>query len=441
MTARGIVLFVDDEALVRASAAEWLALSGFEVATADGADAAEAQLAGRPFDAVVTDLRMPGRDGMALLDAAGRADPGLPVVMLTGHGDVAAAVEAMRRGAHDFLEKPYDADHLVAVLDRAVRQRRLAAELERLRDAAGDRRGIEDRLAGVAPAIRALRDRIRKLAAVDVDVLIVGETGTGKEIAARALHDLGPRAGGNFVAINCAAVPEAVFESEIFGHARGAFTGASADRVGKLAFADGGTVFLDEIESMPPALQAKVLRAIQERVVEPLGGNRQVPLDVRFVAASKVDLAAESAAGRFRADLYYRLGTVELTIPPLRERAEDIALLYRMFLADAERRFGLPARPVGAAELAALAARPWPGNTRELKAHAERAALGLDRPAPGGAGDDRTLPEQVAGFEAARIRDALEAAFWRTAEAAGRLGIPRRTLSEKIARYGIRRPG
>lgn len=440
MTTRGTILVIDDEAAVRASAAEWLTLSGFVVAAADGADAGELELAGRPFDVVVTDLRMPGRDGMAVLDAVTRLDPDLPVVLLTGHGDVPAAVEAMRRGAHDFLEKPYDADHLVAVIERAVRQRRLAAELARLR--AGDRRGIEDRLVGTAPAIVDLRERVLQLAGIDVDVLVVGETGTGKEIVARALHDLGPRAAGNFVAINCAAVPEAVFESEIFGHARGAFTGAAADRVGKLAFASGGTVFLDEIESMPTPLQAKVLRAIQERTVEPLGGNRQVPFDVRFVAAAKVDLAAESRAGRFRADLYYRLATVELAIPPLRERREDIALLYRAFLAGAERRFGLEARPPGAAELADLEARTWPGNVRELKAQAERAALALNRPMRHDTGGrELSLPAEVARFEAMRISEALDAAGWSTAEAAEGLGIPRRTLNEKIARYGLKRTG
>lgn len=441
MSDRGRVLVVDDEAAVRDSAAEWLALSGFAVATAEGADAADAELAARPFDAVVTDLRMPGRDGMAVLDAAVRLDPDLPVVLLTGHGDVAAAVEAMRRGAHDFLEKPYDADHLVAVLDRAVRQRQLATELARLRAGAGDRRAIEDRLVGTSAAMVELRERVLQLAGVDVDVLVIGETGTGKEIVARALHDLGPRAAGNFVAINCAAVPEAVFESEVFGHARGAFTGATADRVGKLAFASGGTVFLDEIESMPAALQAKVLRAIQERVVEPLGGNRQLPIDVRFVAATKVDLAAESRAGRFRADLYYRLATVEMAIPPLRERREDIALLYRKFLGDAERRFGLGPRPPTAGALTEIEAGPWPGNVRELKAHAERAALTLHRPPRQTPGDARvSLPDEVARFEALRIREALEAAGWSTADAAERLGIPRRTLNEKIARYGLKRP-
>ncbi len=439
---RGSILFVDDEEQLRTSAAEWLSLSGFQVATSDSVDAAEAALAGRPCDVVVTDLRMPVRDGMALLDAAGRSDPDLPVVMLTGHGDVSAAVEAMRRGAHDFLEKPYDADHLVVVLDRAVRQRRLSIELARLRAAAGDRRAIEDRLIGVSSAIGELRDRVLQLAGIDVDVLVMGETGTGKEIVARALHDLGPRAPGNFVAINCAAVPEAVFESEIFGHTRGAFTGASVDRVGKFAFANGGTVFLDEIESMPLALQAKVLRAIQERVVEPLGGNRQTAVDVRFVAASKVDLRAESEAGRFRPDLYYRLSTVELTIPPLRDRREDIALLYRSFLGDAERRFNMGAPPVGPTELTDLAARPWPGNIRELKAHAERAVLSLHRPArAAAAGTSLTLPDEIARFEAQRIREALVAAEWSTAEAAERLGIPRRTLNEKIARYALKRSG
>ena len=442
MTGRGTVLVVDDEAAVRSSAAEWLALSGFAVATADGAGAAEAELAGRPFDVVVTDLRMPGGDGMAVLDTVGRLEPDLPVVLLTGHGDVGAAVEAMRRGAHDFLEKPYDADHLVAVLDRAVRQRRLAAELVRLRAGAGDRRAIEDRLVGTSAAIAELRERVLQLAGIDVDVLVVGETGTGKEIVARALHDLGPRSAGNFVAINCAAVPESVFESEIFGHVRGAFTGAAADRVGKLAFASGGTVFLDEIESMPLALQAKVLRAIQERLVEPIGGNRQVAVDVRFVAATKVDLLAESQAGRFRADLYYRLATVELAIPPLRARRDDIALLYRKFLGDAERRFGLGARAPTAAELTEIEARPWPGNVRELKAQAERAALAMQRPPrPAAPGARLSLPDEVARFEALRIREALEAAGWSTAEAAERLGLPRRTLNEKIARYGLKRAG
>jgi two-component system C4-dicarboxylate transport response regulator DctD len=439
---RGCVLFVDDEEQLRTSAAEWLSLSGFQVTTADSVDTAESMLAERPCDVVVTDLRMPLRDGMALLDASGRRDPDLPVVMLTGHGDVSAAVEAMHRGAHDFLEKPYDADHLVVVLDRAVRQRRLSMELARLRAAVGDRRAIEDRLVGVSSAIGELRDRVLQLAGIDVDVLVVGETGTGKEIVARALHDLGPRASGNFVAINCAAVPEAVFESEIFGHARGAFTGASVERVGKFAHAHGGTVFLDEIESMPPALQAKVLRAIQERVVEPLGGNRQSAIDVRFVAASKVDLRAESESGRFRPDLYYRLSTVELTIPPLRDRRDDIALLYRSFLGDAERRFNVTAPPVTPAALADLADRPWPGNIRELKAHAERAALSLHRPGRSAApAANLSLPDEVARFEARCIREALEVAEWSTAVVAERLGIPRRTLNEKIARYGLKRSG
>jgi two-component system C4-dicarboxylate transport response regulator DctD len=257
---------------------------------------------------------MPGIDGMALMRGARDADPSLPVILLTGHGDVALAVEAMRGGAHDFLEKPYDADHLVAVIDRAVAARRLDAEVERLRARQGAQAALEDRLIGNAPAILELRRRLAQLAEIDVDILISGETGTGKEVAARALHDFGKRRTRPFVALNCAAIPESVFESELFGHEKGAFTGAGQRRIGRIEHADGGTVFLDEVDSMPLALQAKLLRVIQERVIEPLGSNRQVPVDVRFIASTKLDLKAESVAGRFRGALYLRQATVETDI-------------------------------------------------------------------------------------------------------------------------------
>ena len=316
---RGAILVVDDEAELRSSASEWLSLSGFSVVTAkDGAEAL-AWLDRQPFEALVSDMRMPGMDGLGLLDVVRLKRPLLPVVLLTGHGDVALAVEAMRAGAHDFLEKPYDADHLVAVLDRAVALGRLTKEVDRLRIAAGG--DIESRFVGSSPEVVALRGRLAPLCGIDVDVLINGETGTGKEVVARALHDLGRRRDRPFVALNCAAIPESVFESEVFGHDRGAFTGAAQKREGKIEHADGGTVFLDEIETMPPALQAKLLRVIQERVVEPLGSNRQIPVDVRFVAATKTDLRREGEAGRFRSDLYFRLATVEIAIPPLRRRS------------------------------------------------------------------------------------------------------------------------
>ena len=435
---RGRVLFIDDEAELCTAAEEWLGVCGFSVASFTAPDAAIAQVDPATFDCVVTDVRMPGLDGLAVLGHFRDRAPDLPVVLLTGHGDVPLAVGAMRSGAHDFIEKPYDAELLVAVLDRAVERRRLGRELTRLRQAAGGAE-LEDRLVGLSPAMVELRRSVLQLADVDVDVLVTGETGTGKEVIARALHDFGGRARGQFVAINCAAIPETVFESEMFGHARGAFTGAAGERIGKLEFAKGGTVFLDEIESMPLALQAKVLRAIQERSIEPLGSNASRPIDVRFIAASKVDLRAESNVGRFRPDLYFRLSTVELPVPSLRQRREDIPLLFALFASRAAQRFGIEATQPHRLP-ADMAASDWPGNVRELKAVAERSVLGLGRNWAGeeSATSARTLAAQVAAFEAAVIEQALREATGSTALAAERLGLARRTLNEKIARYGLR---
>jgi two-component system C4-dicarboxylate transport response regulator DctD len=439
---RGRILFVDDETQLRDSAREWLSLSGFCVEAAAGAPGALRLLRNGEFEALVTDIRMPGTDGMALMRAAREADPSLPVILLTGHGDVSLAVEAMRSGAHDFLEKPYDADHLVAVIDRAVAAQRLDAEVARLRARQGAEAGIEERLIGNSPVILDLRRRLAQLAEIDVDVLLFGETGAGKEVAARALHDFGRRRARPFVALNCAAIPESIFESELFGHDKGAFTGAGQQRIGRIEHAHGGTVFLDEIDSMPPALQGKLLRVIQERVVEPLGSNRQVPADVRFIASTKLDLKAEGEAGRFRSDLYFRLATVEIGIPPLRARRNDIPLLFRHFLNEAARRHGLADRAPSAASLAELAAADWPGNVRELRAAAERYALGLPPAGKGGIGeagyDGARLPDRVAAYEAGLIRAALDEHGGNAQAASDALGIPRRTLSEKIARYGLK---
>jgi two-component system C4-dicarboxylate transport response regulator DctD len=439
---RGRILFVDDETQLRESASEWLSLSGFTVEAAADAGSALRLLRGSEFEALVTDIRMPGTNGMTLMRAAREADPSLPVILLTGHGDVALAVEAMRGGAHDFLEKPYDADHLVAVIDRAVAARRLDAEVEHLRARQGAEAGLEERLIGNTAAIADLRGRLAQLAEIDVDVLVSGETGAGKEVAARALHDFGKRRTRPFVALNCAAIPESVFESELFGHEKGAFTGAGQRRVGRIEHAHRGTVFLDEIDSMPLALQAKLLRVIQERIVEPLGSNRQVPVDVRFVAATKLDLKAESDAGRFRGDLYFRLATVEIDIPPLRARRDDIPLLFRNFANEAALRHGLPDRMPGAALLAELAAANWLGNVRELRAAAERYALGLPPVGRTGSAEAGTggarLPDRVAAYEASLIRTALDEHGGNAQAASEALGVPRRTLSEKIARYGLK---
>jgi two-component system C4-dicarboxylate transport response regulator DctD len=432
---RGRIAFVDDEPDLCAAAADWLEASGFEVMTHTDPRQALDAIDPAACDCVVSDIRMPGLSGLDLLERLTQTDQDLPVILLTGHGDVPVAVDAMRAGAYHFLEKPYDAEQLVSILDNAVEKRRLVGELARLRRHPDD---LEARLIGTSASIVELRRAILHLADIDVDMLITGETGTGKEVAARALHDFGRRRAGPFVAINCAAIPESIFESEVFGHEKGAYTGAAGVRQGKLAYASGGTVFFDEIESMPLALQAKVLRVIQERVVEPLGSNTPIPIDVRFIGASKADLRQESEAGRFRPDLYFRLSTIDLALPPLRSRRDDIALLHTVFARRAAERFGLPMREPSPATLAELATKPWPGNVRELKGHAERSIIGIAASGPQPGHERPSLPEQLARFEAAIITEALAVAAGSSAQAAEALGIPRRTLNEKIARYGLR---
>ena len=437
---RGHVMIVDDDPDLLASAADWLEISGFSTQTISDPRMVLDALRSGDADVVLTDIRMPGLDGMALLRALKEAQGGLPVVMMTGHGDVPLAVKAMQGGAEDFIEKPWDADHLVSILDRAVEKRRLTREISRLSSLV---QGTDATAAiiGDCQPMRLLRERVATLAAIDIDVLIIGETGTGKELVARALHDGGPRAKGPFVAINCAAIPESVFESEVFGHARGAFTGAQGERVGKFEFADGGTVFLDEIESMPPSLQAKILRALQERMIERLGDNRQRRLDIRVVAAAKSDLSGEIAAGRFRQDLYFRLAGSDIRIPPLRARGHDAILLYRHFAMAAAQRHGRKVPDISDAFLASLIQRAWPGNVRELKGFAERHVLGLEPASEVHETTEReTLPQKLQAYEISEIRRALEAEDWRVQAAAERLGIPRRTLAEKIARFGLSKP-
>lgn len=431
---RGRIVFIDDEPDLCAAAADWLEASGFSIEVFTDPLEALQTIDAAKTECVVSDMRMPRLSGLDLLSRLQHRDPELPVVLLTGHGDVPLAVEAMQAGAYHFLEKPYDAEQLVSLLDNAVERRRLKREIERLRDEPAD---LEARLIGTSPAIGQIRRSVQHLAEIDVDVLITGETGTGKEVVARALHDFGRRRSAPFVAINCAAIPEAIFESEFFGHERGAFTGAASSRQGRIAFAAGGTVFLDEIESMPLGLQAKLLRVIQERVVEPVGANRQIPVDVRFIAATKVDLRAESEAGRFRSDLYFRLATIDLPLPPLRERVEDIPLLFAVFARRAAERHGLPLRELSAQMNFELQHQHWPGNVRELKSLAERTVIGFSVSALAPLAR-QSLPDLVAQFEAGMIAQALEQTDGATADAADLLGVPRRTLNEKIARYGLR---
>ncbi|HYD31784.1 MAG TPA: sigma-54 dependent transcriptional regulator, partial [Azospirillaceae bacterium] len=365
MSSPGVVLLVDDEKHVRLSGQQTLELAGFDVIAAESAERALTHLAREAPGVVVTDVRMAPMDGLALMRRVREIDPDLPVVLITGHGDVAMAVQAIRDGAYDFIEKPFPSELLADVVRRAMERRRLVLENRALKAELAGRTGDSHPIIGRTPAMERLKGIIAAVADTDADVLVFGETGTGKEMVARALHEQSARGAHRFVALNCGAMPESIFESELFGHEAGAFTGAGKRRVGRIEHAHRGTLFLDEIESMPLALQVKMLRVLQDRVVEPLGGNDIVPVDIRTVAATKVSLRHASDEGRFREDLYYRLNVAVIHIPPLRDRREDIPLLFQYFVTQAATRFRR-APPAPSARLAhRLMAHPWPGNVRE----------------------------------------------------------------------------
>ncbi len=429
------IAFIDDDVAVREAHTALLEAAGFEVESFAKAEAFLARHVDGLFGVLITDVRLPGIDGLALLTRCREIEPGLPVILITGHGDVAMAVEAMQKGAYDFIEKPFFAERLIEAIRRALERRQLEIENRRLRQALALARGLERSMIGISSGIRVVRQLVARLADTSTDVLILGETGTGKEVVARALHEQSSRRDKPYVALNCGALPESIFESELFGHEAGAFTGATKRRIGKIEYASGGTLFLDELESMPLALQVKLLRVLQERVVERLGGNALIPVDCRIVAATKADLLALAREGRFRADLTYRLNVVTLALPPLRERREDIAPLYLHFLREAAVRHELPIPDIAPQKLLALAAQDWPGNVRELRNAAEREVLGLgiiacpDMP--------ENLHEQVDRFERALIIDALTRCESRVSHAADLLGVPRKTLYDKLRRHGL----
>ena len=437
-----IVILVDDEAAVRTALSQTLDLAGISVETAAGVDEALAKLSADWPGAVVTDMRMPEKSGSDLLEAVRGIDPDIPVIVLTGHGDIPMAVGAMSAGAYDFLEKPCSPEKLVDVVQRACEKRRLVSEIRRLRDrlALAEAGALTANILGEAAATRRYRAELGRLAHTDLDVLILGETGAGKELGARAIHAQSDRANGPFVAVNCGAIPGELAGSELFGHEKGAFTGATARRIGKFEQANGGTILLDEIESMPLDLQVKLLRILQERELERLGGNTSVPLDIRVVAASKADLQAEAAAGRFREDLYFRLEVGKIRIPAMRERSEDAPLLFRAFVDAAAGRRGVEPPRLTPGEDAALVAHSWPGNVREIKNAAERFAMGLGLvigDAPMGGEATRSLPDRVNAFEKAAIESALAETGGQVVACCALLGLPRKTVYDKLRKHDI----
>jgi len=437
------VLVVDDDVDLRASTVQALDLAGHQVQDAASAERALDYVSFGFPGVVLTDIRMPGMDGLTLMSRVHEIDREIPVILMTGHGDVQLAVRAMREGAHDFIEKPFSASQMTELVARAVDFRRLVLENRVLRAAAGQADDLEQRLIGRSKAMIDLRRRLRTIGPAETDALIVGETGSGKEVVARALHDLSPRARHPLVVIDCAAIPPHLIESELFGHEQGAFAGAMRARAGKFEHARGGTVLLDDIAALPPPLQGKLLRVIEDRVVSRLGSNEEHRLDIRILATARVPLMAEVEAGRFRADLLYRLNVVTLEVPALEERREDIALLFLRLLTEAAARHRIDIVPeVPPAFLSALGSRAWPGNVRELRNAADRFALGLGLDV---AGENAALParlaDRVAAFERREIEAALAAHGGALRPVYESLGLSRKSLYEKIQKLGIDRTG
>ena len=437
-------ILIEDDPEVLEALTEMLELGGFQPHPCSSWLEARPLITREMSGVVLSDVRMPGQDGFSVLAGTQAIDPEIPVVLISGHADVPMAVRAMQGGAYDFVEKPADPAYVVELLRRAGAHRRLVLAHRQLREAVQNN-AIEGRILGNAPAIRQLRSMILTLSQVDASVLVLGETGTGKELVARSIHDFGVRARGPFIAINCGALPSSLLESELFGHEAGAFTGAKERRIGRIEQAHLGTLFLDEIESMSMDAQQRLLRVLQERSFERLGGQREIRVDVRVIAATKVDLVAQAEKGLFREDLVYRLNVVPLETPPLRERgAGDIELIFRHFFDTAAARLGPRAAPLPAME--PLQRHAWPGNIRELRNAAERAALGfpvlpgLGEPVGQRNAGDHPGGETLAAIMARHEKRELELCLSRglqLQQVASQLGISRKTLYLKMREHGL----
>ncbi|MFB9216782.1 sigma-54-dependent transcriptional regulator [Vibrio sinaloensis] len=435
------VFFIDDESDIRLAIEQSFELE--EISARFFANAEDAIIAikqqGMP-KVVITDICLPGLSGENLLSTVLKQDNDVPVILITGHGDISMAVNALQNGAYDFIEKPFAIDRLIDTTNRALEKRQLTLENQELKRSLKASQTLGPRIIGDTTSIQMLRDTISHIADTNADILLFGETGTGKELFARSIHEQSSRREANFVAINCGAVPENLIESELYGHEKGAFTGADAKRIGKFEHAQGGTLFLDEIESMPMQAQIRLLRVLQERVIERVGSNELVPVDIRVIAATKADLKQAAAAGEFREDLYYRLNVVTLDLPPLRQRKEDIPALFHHFLLVAASRYGKAANALPEADLQTLMSHDWPGNVRELRNSAERFVLlgnlgHLNPTQP--SSDSLPLALQVAEFEKALIEQALTNHNGKINETLEALQIARKTLYDKMQKYGI----
>jgi two-component system nitrogen regulation response regulator NtrX len=444
------ILIVDDEAGVRSALSGVLRDEGYTVETVDSGEACLDRVVRASYDAIILDIWLPGMDGLATLEKLQERRVEAPVIMISGHGNIESAVRAIKMGAFDFVEKPLSLDKTVLVVGNAVRQRRLEIENRELR-ATMDRRHT---IVGQSPRLRQLLEQVAMAAPTNGRVLIYGENGTGKELIARTIHARSRRSKGPFIEVNCAAIPEELIESELFGHMKGSFTGATADRRGKFELADGGTLFLDEIADMSLKTQAKVLRALQEQTVEPVGGTSSVKVDVRVIAATNKDLPAEIRAGRFREDLYFRLNVIPIYVPPLRERDADVPLLAEHFMIEFAREYGRRPKRLDAGAATGLRSYRWPGNVRELRNVIERLMIMV----PGDVielsdlafldGSGATAAEQPGvplmtlhdareRFERDYILRALAAQNGNISRTADALGVERSNLYRKMKAFGI----
>ncbi len=457
------ILLVEDKVELRAMLRKALERFDYEVDEAPDGRSAIDKVRNRRYLLVLSDLKLPGNSGLDVLREARRAEPTLPVIIMTAYGSVDEAVTAMKEGAFDFIQKPVDLDHLKLLLERAARQQELLRENLLLREEFAERYGFP-RIVGEHPTMREASQMVQRVAATDSTVLLLGESGSGKELFARAIHHLSPRADQAFVALNCAAIPEGLVENELFGHERGAYTGAGARKVGKLELAHRGTLFLDEIGELPLSMQSKLLRVLEEKRFERVGGTQSIEVNVRIVTATNKDLQAAVAAKTFREDLFFRIAAVPITIPPLRERGDDVLLLADHFLERFKREFHKPSLQLAAKARTRLTTYSWPGNVRELQNAIERAAILANgseigpealqlpsaRPAPtelpAGMLEQQFVWEgpleevsqrAVAHVERFKIENALRETKWNKTRAAEKLGISYKTLLSKIRALGL----
>ncbi|ELB2102308.1 sigma-54-dependent Fis family transcriptional regulator [Vibrio parahaemolyticus] len=437
------IALIEDDDIVRQATSQWLQLAGFNVEAFSTGDAGKAAILSQDFDAVVSDVRLPDSDGLSILESLIDHHIQTPVILITGHGDVDMAVSALQKGAFDFIEKPFQPERLSQRVTEAVETYRAQTSTQDRQEYLASVSGLEEVLIGRSRAMQQLREQVAKLARIDTNVIIYGETGCGKELVATSLHKESQRKSHRFVPINCGAIPENLFESEQFGHEPSAFTGASKRRIGKLEYADKGTLFFDEIESMPLSMQVKVLRSLQEHTVERVGGNQQINVDLRVIAAAKEDLNDHE---EFRQDLYYRLNVAQIYLPPLREREEDALILFEHFALQTNS----DSRPLSDADRNAVLSYAWPGNVRELRNVAMRFALDdtvsvmeilSSRPSSTTEETQAGVPLmiQLHNFERKVLHDSLVRHQGRINEVMQELDLPRRTLNQKMQKFGLNR--